>query len=220
MSYRDDDLLLLSGIQHFAFCRRQWALIHVEGQWKENLRTTLGEIVHARAHDGTQTESRGNTIVTRGLRVSSYTMDVVGQCDVVEFYRCSEGAVLEGHTGYWQPYPIEYKKGRPKDYPADEMQLCAEGMCLEEMLCCTIPEGALFYAEIHRRQVVPFSEELRHSVRESFQEMHRYLQEGRTPRVKPQKHCNACSLKPICLPRNYKQRDISDYYATMLGGEN
>lgn len=89
MSYRDDDLLLLSGIQHFAFCRRQWALIHVEGQWKENLRTTLGEIVHARAHDGTQTESRGNTIVTRGLRVSSYTMGVVGQCDVVEFYRCS-----------------------------------------------------------------------------------------------------------------------------------
>ena len=218
--YHDEDLLMLSGIQHFAFCRRQWALIHVEGQWQENLRTTLGHIVHVKAHDGTQTESRGDTIITRGLRVTSYKMGVTGQCDVVEFHRAVRGAVLEKHDGYWQPYPIEYKKGKPKDYPADELQLCAEAMCLEEMLCCEIPEGALFYAEIHRRVTITMTAELRQSVRDMFTEMHRYLQEGRTPRVKPHKHCNACSLKPICLPGNYKQQDVGAYYCAALGGED
>ena len=183
--YHDEDLLMLSGIQHFAFCRRQWALIHVEGQWQENLRTTLGHIVHVKAHDGTQTESRGDTIITRGLRVTSYKMGVTGQCDVVEFHRAVRGAVLEKHDG-----------------------------------CCEIPEGALFYAEIHRRVTVTMTAELRQSVRDMFTEMHRYLQEGRTPRVKPHKHCNACSLKPICLPGNYKQQDVGAYYCAALGGED
>ena len=144
--YDEEDWLMLSGIQHFSFCPRQWALIHIEGQWMDNLRTVEGNIVHDRAHDNNLSESRKNVLITRGLRISSSTLGVTGQCDVVEFHHVKEkGAILQGHNGYWLPYPIEYKKGKPKVYPADELQLCAEAMCLEEMLCCEIPCGALFY---------------------------------------------------------------------------
>lgn len=217
--FSDDDLLLLSGIQHFAFCRRQWALIHVEGQWAENMRTVKGEIIHDRAHDEHLKESRPDCLVTRGLRVSSYTLGVVGKCDVVEFHRVANGVVLHGRDGYWQPYPIEYKKGKPKDYPADELQLCAQAMCLEEMLCCHIPEGALYYHDIHRRVPVAFDQERRLSVQQMLAEMHQYMENGYTPRVKPKIHCNACSLKPICLPKNFKKWDVSMYYDKLLGDE-
>ncbi|WP_303855207.1 CRISPR-associated protein Cas4 [Allisonella histaminiformans] len=216
--YDEEDWLMLSGIQHFSFCPRQWALIHIEGQWMDNLRTVEGNIVHDRAHDNNLSESRKNVLITRGLRISSSTLGVTGQCDVVEFHHVKEkGAILQGHNGYWLPYPIEYKKGKPKVYPADELQLCAEAMCLEEMLCCEIPCGALFYSEIHRREEIQFSLDLRSQVRNTVSAMHEYMKKGYTPRIKPSKHCNACSLKPICIPGNYKKWDVETYYREKLG---
>lgn len=215
--YDEDDYLLLSGIQHFSFCPRQWALIHIEGQWAENLRTVEGHIVHERVHDERLKEKRRDVIVLRGLRVQSAKLGITGQCDAVEFHQDDEGTPLHGYDGNWIPYPIEYKKGKPKDFLADRLQLCAEAICLEEMFCCQVPKGALYYDEIHRREEIVFSPELRDTVRHMTEEMHHYMSNGYTPRIKPARHCNACSLKPICLPQNYKQQDVTSYYKSHLG---
>lgn len=210
MKYSEEDYLQLSGIQHFAFCRRQWALIHIENQWAENERTVDGIIMHEKAHSG-DAESRGDVVIMRALRVFSATLGVSGECDVVEFNRNADGISLNGHDGLWQPYPVEYKRGKPKEHNADEMQLCAQAMCLEEMLCCRIPEGALFYGEPRRRTPVIFTEELRQRVSDCLSEMHDLMQRGYTPKVKPQKGCTACSLRELCLPKLMKTRSVSAY---------
>ena len=209
--YREEDLLPLSGIQHFAFCRRQWALIHLEQQWQENLRTVEGGLLHRRAHDEAARERRSDTLILRGLQVVSHQLGLSGQCDVVEFHATPKGVPLQGEEGLWQPYPVEYKRGKPKSHQADELQLCAQAMCLEEMLCCEIPAGALFYGETRRRVPVPFSPELRQEVHTDAAQMHDLFHRGRTPRVKPTKSCNACSLKDLCLPRLTKTGSVQDY---------
>jgi CRISPR-associated exonuclease Cas4 len=195
-------------LQHFAFCRRQWALIHVEHQWAENYRTVDGSILHEKAHGG-GTESRGDLLIVRAMRIHSAVLGVSGECDVVEFHRSENGVTLQGRDGLWSPFPIEYKRGKPKPHDADELQLCAQAMCLEEMLCCQISDGALFYGEPRRRTPVAFTDELRQRVRDSLAEMHDYLRRGCTPKVKPQKGCSACSLKELCLPELMKAKPVS-----------
>ncbi len=209
--YNEQDFLQLSGLQHFRFCRRQWALIHIEEQWAENYRTTDGAIFHENAHDGAFSESRGDRLITRDMRVFSPTLGVSGACDVLEFRRGDTGIPLEGREGLWQPYPVEYKRGRPKEHTADALQLCAQAMCLEEMLCCDIPGGALYYGEIRRRQEVEFSPELRREVESLLEEMHELYRRGHTPKVKPTKGCNACSLRELCLPGLMRGKSVSGY---------
>lgn len=209
--YEPDDCLMISGLQHFRFCRRQWALIHIEQQWAENLRTVEGELMHERAHDESLCESRGDTIITRSLRVYSLTLGLSGQCDVVEFRRSAQGVPLAGHDGLWLPYPVEYKRGKPKDDGCDELQLCAQAMCLEEMLCCDISEGALYYGENRRRARVEFTKELRNEVRDCAEQMHALYRRGYTPEVKPTKACNACSLKELCVPKLFKTGTVAEY---------
>ena len=204
-------MLQLSGLQHFTFCRRQWALIHIEGLWKENLHTVEGDLFHARAHDEKARERRGDTLILRGLAIYSRTLGITGQCDVVEFHADTQGVPLYGEKGSWQPYPVEYKKGKPKEHDADKLQLCAQAMCLEEMLCCRIAEGALYYGEPHRRTVVSFSPELREQTEAALEEMHRLFQRKHTPRVKRTKGCNACSLKDLCLPGLGNRGGVSEY---------
>ena len=114
MEYEEDDYLMISGIQHFKFCRRQWALIHVEQQWAENVHTTVGELMHKRVHDPELKEKRKGLIIARALPVSSRKLGVSGTCDVVEFRQCENGIHLYGHRGQYSVYPIEYKKGKPK----------------------------------------------------------------------------------------------------------
>lgn len=218
MKYSEEDYLPLSGIQHFAFCRRQWALIHIENQWAENERTVDGIIMHEKAHSG-DAESRGDVVIMRALRVFSATLGVSGECDVVEFHRNADGISLNGHDGLWQPYPVEYKRGKPKEHNADEMQLCAQAMCLEEMLCCTIPCGALFYGEPRRRTEVEFTPELRRAVEDSLNEMHDYYKRGYTPKAKLRKGCSACSLKEICLPKMAQRKSVAAYVEGALNEE-
>ena len=218
MKYSEEDYILLSGIQHFAFCRRQWALIHIENQWAENERTVDGTIMHEKAHSG-DVESRGDAVIMRALRVFSATLGVSGECDVVEFNRNADGISLNGHDGLWQPYPVEYKRGKPKEHNADEMQLCAQAMCLEEMLCCTIPCGALFYGEPRRRTEVEFTPELRRAVEDSLNEMHDYYKRGYTPKAKPRKGCSACSLKEIRLPKMVQRKSVAAYVEGALNEE-
>lgn len=219
MEYREEDYLMLSGIQHFAFCRRQWALIHIEQQWQENERTAEGELFHKRAHDVWASENKANVIVSRGLAVQSRIMGISGVCDIVEFRKSDDGVILHGHRGLYEVYPIEYKKGKPKDIPIDILQLVAQGMCLEEMLSTDIKEGALYYGETRHRERVEFTAELRHEVKKNFEEMHQLFDRQYTPRVKWSKSCNACSLKDICMPRLGRTAAVKDYIHERISEE-
>lgn len=216
MAFKESDFLQLSGLQHFAFCRRQWALIHIEGQWTDNLRTVEGELLHERAHDENERQTRGGLIIVRGVHFHSAELGVSGQCDVLEFRRGKQGIPMKGHDGLWQPYPVEYKRGESKDWDADRLQLCGQAMCLEQMLCCDIPEGALYYGQTRRREQVAFSPELRVQVRTMLEEMHELASRGHTPTVRPAKGCNACSLKEICLPKILKRRSAASYLADAI----
>lgn len=216
MEYAEDDYLMISGIQHFKFCRRQWALIHVEQQWAENEHTVIGELMHKKAHDPYLTEKRKDLLVVRALPVSSRTMGVSGECDIVEFRKCEDGVKLHGHRGFYSIYPVEYKKGKPKHSEEDILQLTAQAMCLEEMFSTEISEGAIFYGETRRRENVLFSQELREEVKELFAEMHQYYSRGYTPKVKKSKSCNNCSLKELCLPKLEKTTSVVAYIMQSL----
>ena len=209
--YSEEEYLMLSGIQHFAFCRRQWAMIHIEQQWAENYRTTAGELMHKKAHDEGSFEKRGDLLIVRGLRISSRELGLSGQCDVVEFHRDDEGVKLFGYEGKWTPVPVEYKHGAPKEDNADELQLCAQAICLEEMFQIRIPDGYLFYGENRRRSHVEFTEDLREAVKKAAGEMHDLFQKGYTPNVKPTKKCRACSLEDLCLPKLQKTVKVRTY---------
>lgn len=219
MIYFEDELLPLSGLQHFSFCRRQWALIHLEGQWAENLRTTEGLLFHERAHDSRQRERRGDTLILRDLSVFSHTLGLSGKCDVVEFHADPEGIPLQGESGLWKPFPVEYKRGAPKEHNADQLQLCAQAICLEEMLCCTITEGALFYGETRRREPVLFGDQLRTHVSELCTQMHQLFRRGMTPPPTKARNCGACSLKELCLPKLRRAPSPSQYIKDHISEE-
>lgn len=207
----------LSGLQHFLFCRRQWALIHVEAQWQENFWRTDGTILHERTHNEALHEKRGDLVTVRGVRVFSRRLGVSGQCDVLELRRDEAGVPLPGREGKWLAYPVEYKHGEPKEDNCDAAQLCGQAMCLEEMLCCEIPEGALFYGETRRRERVRFTPELREEVRSALAQMHELYRRGRTPQVRRSKRCNACSLRELCLPELGRTPTVADYLAEHMG---
>lgn len=209
--YQEEDYLMISGLEHFAFCRRQWALIHIEQQWAENSRTVDGAILHEKAHNPDLREKRGELMITRGIRVFSAELGISGECDVLEFHKSDNGISLQGYEGLWQPYPVEYKRGTPATGEGNALQLCAQAMCLEEMLCCEVKDGALFYGEIRRRDNVQFTEELRQRVKDYLKEMHDYYKREYTPKVKTGKSCNACSLKEICVPKLSKAKSVKAY---------
>jgi len=211
--YTPDELLPLSGIQHFLFCRRQWALIHVEMQWKDNVLTVEGKQMHERVDDPFFTEVRNGVVIARAVPVASYRLGLSGVCDVVEFLPSplhpsppaplpgGEGGVrLPNREGLYLPAPVEYKRGKPKRDPMDEAQLCAQAMCLEEMLSTTISRGYLYYGQTRHREQVEFTPQLRTLVEEMSAEMHHYFRRGYTPKVKPHKGCRSCSLADACLP--------------------
>jgi CRISPR-associated exonuclease Cas4 len=198
--YPPEAWLPLSGIQHFIFCRRQWALIHVERQWQENALTAEGRIMHQRADDPFFTEKRKDVIIARSVPVSSPALGLTGICDVVEFTRSPDGVQLPGREGRFLAAPIEYKRGKAKSDRSDEAQLCAQAMCLETMLAISIPAGFLYYGQTRRRAPVDLTDDLRQLVQKAAREMHDYFDRGYTPRVKPFKGCRACSLVDICLP--------------------
>lgn len=203
--------MLLSGIQHFAFCKRQWALIHIEQQWQENLRTIEGEILHERTHDSNVKEKRGDIIVSRGMAIFSRTLGITGTCDVVELHKSPDGVSIYGRDGTYLPVPVEYKRGKPKEDESDVLQLCAQAMCLEEMLLCVIPKAFLFYGETKRRLKIILDDELRERVRTIFKEMHELYDRRYTPKVKISKSCKACSLTELCMPRLCKNPSALNY---------
>lgn len=209
--FNEESYLTLSELQHFAFCRRRWALIFVETQWAENLRTIEGHIFHERVHDHSFTEKRGDILVSRGLPVFSRSLGINGICDVVEFNRSNDGVPIAGREGLWLPVPVEYKRGKPHYKDADNYQLCGQAMCLEEMFVCQIPVAYVYYGEHRRRVEVHLSKELREKVKSMIREMHNYSKRDHTPRVKPTKSCKSCSLSDICLPELDRVMSVSQY---------
>jgi CRISPR-associated exonuclease Cas4 len=181
-----DDALPLSGLQHLAFCPRQWALIHLEQAWAENRLTSEGRLLHEKADLPGQSR-RHDLRTVRGLPLASRHLALTGRADVVEFRP--------------EPFPVEYKRGRRKPDDCDLVQLCAQAICLEEMLGQPVPRGAIFYGEPRRRLEVEFSSQLRTRTESLAVEMHRLYQSHETPPAKPGRHCQNCSLVNICLPQ-------------------
>ncbi|NBJ65774.1 CRISPR-associated protein Cas4 [Adlercreutzia caecimuris] len=217
MTYDDDELLPLSGIQHYSFCPRQWALIHMAQEWAENALTVQGGIVHKRAHDASLRERRGDTIELRSVNVCSRRLGLVGQCDVVEFTQTESGVTLAGEEGLWSVFPIEYKRGHRKSIDADRLQLCAQAMALEEMLCCEIGEACLYYHETRSRERVILDSALREETRRCAREMHRLFSRKHIPRARSRPSCRSCSIKDVCLPATAKRESVSGYYQRRIG---
>jgi CRISPR-associated exonuclease Cas4 len=204
--YPEDDLLPISALQHLAFCPRQCALIQLEGQWAENRLTVEGGQLHERTHQE-ETEARPGIRIARGLRIHSFRLGLVGQTDVVEFHLSEHTAGdslvvrLPGRDGWWKPFPVEYKRGRPKPNACDEVQLCAQTLCLEEMLGVKIDRGAMFYGQPRRRLEVKFDPGLRSETEEMARRLRELVAKGITPPAVFEKKCQSCSLVEVCLPQ-------------------
>jgi CRISPR-associated exonuclease Cas4 len=214
--FSEDDLLPLSGLQHLMFCERQWGLIHIEQAWEENRLTAEGRVLHDRVHDA-GVESRPDVRMARGLRLRSLRLGLVGQADVVEFHRSEHGVALPDLEGLWRPFPVEYKRGRPKRDACDEVQLCAQALCLEEMFGGEIRAGALFYGQPRRRKKVAFGGGLRARTETLARRMHELYRSGTTPPALYEPKCDSCSLIAKCLPRLLaKPPGVARYLARAL----
>jgi CRISPR-associated exonuclease Cas4 len=200
----EEELLPISALQHLLFCERQCALIHVEGVWAENRLTVEGRHLHEKAHDG-PSELRAGVRIARGLCLRSFRIGLVGKAVVVEFR-----AGPEGPTG--SAFPVEYKRGRPKRHEADRVQLCAQALCLEEMLGSPVPTGALFYGRTRRRLDVTFDERLRRLTEETARRLHALVASGRTPSAVREPKCDNCSLLHLCLPEAMGPRRSAERY--------
>jgi CRISPR-associated exonuclease Cas4 len=208
MSYAEADLIQLSALQHIAFCERQCALIHIEQIWDENRMTAEGRIMHEKVHEE-QRESRGAVRIEYGIPMRSLRLGLIGKADVVEFHRQPDGS--------WLPFPVEYKRGKPKADHCDKIQLCAQAVCLEEMLSVSVPQGALFYGKTRRRLDVTFDDALRTETKETAHKAHELIASGVTPPPVYAKRCKSCSLIGECLPEKMgKRSSVKRYLMRMM----
>ena len=207
MTYTEDDLIMVSALQHIVFCPRQCALIHIEQVWNENRATAEGRIMHERVHEE-QRESRGDVRIEYGIPLRSLRLGLIGKADVVEFHR------LDKETR--QPFPVEYKRGKPKLDHCDMIQLCAQAMCLEEMLSISVPKGAIFYGRTRRRFDVSFDNALRNETEEAAKRARQLINSGITPPPVYEKRCESCSLIGECLPKKIGKKPSVKHYLTRM----
>lgn len=215
--YSDDDLLMLSGIQHIAFCERQWAFIHIEQQWSENLLTVEGKHLHEKVDDPFANETRGDVVTLRAVSLTSYKLGFYGRADVIELVKAGKDEIdntieIADKQGRWKVMPVEYKRGKPKPDERDEVQLCAQAMCLEEMHNTIIEKGYLYYGETRHRHEVEFTYYLRTLVMNYANRMHELFSGGITPKPEYKPHCRSCSLVDICLPKNIEGNESVNEY--------
>lgn len=216
--FSDSDFLLISGLQHLVFCEKQWALIHVEGLWSENSLTAEGSHLHEKVHKIGR-ESRGNVKLATSLALCSYRLGLSGVSDMVEFHRDDENGVYIGAFGArrkWRPYPVEYKRGRKRPDAADEMQLCAQAVCLEEMLGAQILHGAIYYGEPKRRTEVDFTETLRAALEEACFRARELMSGLASPSYNVGRHCRSCSMEQFCMPDYTGECDHSARYVSAV----
>ena len=212
-----EDYLQLAGIQHYAFCPRQWALIHLENLWRENVLTYGGQKLHKNVNRPEFFESRGDVIVSRSVPVRSHRLRLYGIADMVEFIRDdTDGIRLAHRAGRWRPLPVEYKYGQSKLSSCDRVQLCAQAICLEETFGMELHEGHIFYGRPRRREVVLLSHGLRQETIQLSEAMHRCQSSGVTPPPTYGKHCERCSLIEVCVPSLSQRQTVSRYLDRML----
>lgn len=214
--FAEDELLAISALQHFVFCPRRCALIHLEQLWTENQFTAEGTSLHERTHD-VGAESREGIVIARSLRLHSLRLGLAGMADVVEFHRCDAGVSLPGREGLWRPYPVEYKRGILKDRIEYRVQLCAQAMCLEEMLQTEVPCGALFYGRSRRRRDVTFDLELRRETESAANGLQELFAKAKTPQARYEKKCDSCSLFALCMPKMTGIRKDIRHYLSKAG---
>lgn len=220
MVYAEEDYLMLSGIQHFQFCKRQQGLIHIDQQWEDNEATAHGQVLHKKADNPYVKEKRKNVIISRAIHVSSPNLGLYGILDVVEFHKDAAGVTLKGRRGKWRPAIVEYKRGQPKKDTRDIVQLVAQTICLEETLSCTIDVGYLYYHKVNQKKKIEITPTLRQEVFKLAQEMHAYYEGKQVTKAEYFKNCQLCSLANICLPRlSKKSRNIDNYIALALKDE-
>ena len=207
----DSDLIPISALSHYSFCPRRCAFIHIEHQWEENRFTAEGRIMHERVHEEGN-EVRAGVRIERGVSLRSLRLGLIGKADVVEFHREESGA--------WLPFPVEYKRGKPKPDHCDKVQLCAQALCLEEMLHTDIPAGALFYGQTRRRLDVVFDNNLRRETEEAARQVRELLYSGKTPKPVYAKRCDNCSLVADCLPKAIQKRKSVKKYLQRVTGES
>jgi CRISPR-associated exonuclease Cas4 len=208
MNYTEDDLIMVSALQHIAFCERQCALIHIEQIWSESGLTAEGHIMHERVHEQDR-ESRRNVRIEYDLPLRSLKLGLVGKANVVEFRRVGKD--------FWQPFPVEYKRGKPKLDHCDLIQLFAQAMCLEEMLSILVPNGAIFYSRTRRRLDVSFDDSLRRETEEAAEKAHQLIASGKTPPPVYEKRCKSCSLIEECIPKTIAEKSsVKRYLARMV----
>lgn len=221
MVYSENDYLMLSGIQHFQFCKRQWSLIHIEQQWSDNEATTHGQILHKKADDPYIKEKRNDVIISRAIHVSSKELGLYGILDVVEYHKDESGIELNGRSGKWLPIIVEYKRGKDKKDIYDIVQLVAQVICLEETLECTIEYSYLYYHRINQKKRIEITTELRKEVVSLASQMHEYYEQKVIPKAEYFKNCQLCSLVDICMPRlSKKNRNIDNYIFHALKSED
>jgi CRISPR-associated exonuclease Cas4 len=226
--FNEEDFLPISLLQHLLFCPRRAALVHIEGIWSDNIFTALGQDMHERVHT-TEVESRKDLRVTRGLLLRSLTLGVTGKSDVVEFHRLDElesnsasadlGAIkLKGVRGRWRAYPVEYKSGHLRHQVGHEIQLCAQAICIEEMLDTQVTEGSIYYGKTGRRLDLVFDSQLRSATETACHQLHTVLNSERTPPAKYEPKCAKCSLLDFCLPKVVSQnRSVKSYMDRIIG---
>ncbi|HEL0718514.1 TPA: CRISPR-associated protein Cas4 [Streptococcus equi subsp. zooepidemicus] len=220
MVYVEDDYLMLSGIQHFQFCKRQWALIHIDQQWVDNEAMAHGQILHTRADNPYIKEKRKDFFLSRAMHISSACLGLYGIMDVVEFHKDDSGVMVKGKRGRWLPRVVEYKRGRPKKDRRDIVQLVAQTMCLEETLNCQIAEGSLYYHSVNKKVQIAITDELRREVQELANQMHRFYGAKELPKAEYFKNCQLCSLVEVCKPRiSKKVRNVDRYIAAAMVSE-
>lgn len=220
MEYIEDEYLMLSGIQHYYFCERQWGLIHIDQQWAENTYTVEGQQLHTKADNPTVKEKRKDMFISRAIRVSSGSLGLSGILDVVEFYKDEKGISFQSKRGKWQPYIVEYKRGKPKKDERDIVQLVAEVMCLEETLAYHISSSYLFYHSVNKKIRVEITDRLRDLVSDFCAKMHFYYQHKKVPNAEYFKNCRLCSLYDICMPRmSKKPKNIDNYIENAIHNE-
>ncbi|SMD14757.1 CRISPR-associated exonuclease, Cas4 family [Desulfocicer vacuolatum DSM 3385] len=211
--YNENEYISLSALQHMLFCERQCALIHIEQLWVENKFTAEGRVMHERVDRGDH-GNRGKTRVEYSLPLKSRLLGITGKADVVEFN------LQKGSKKQWIPFPLEYKRGKPKQNPADKVQLCAQALCLEEMLNLRLEKGALFYGKTRRRQSVVFDDKLRQLTIETAKKIHVMIDSGITPAPHYEKKCDTCSFLNLCLPKAIeKSRKVSAWLERIVHKE-
>ena len=201
--FDEDELLPVSALQHFVFCPRRCALVHIEQVWMENQFTVEGDMLHERV-DELGRESRVTLIVRHGLGIRSLRFGITGKVDVVEFRLNTDrqgGCTLTGKEGHWTPYPIEYKRGSQKRGFGDDVQICAQALCLEEMLECSVPAGAIYYASTRKRREIAFDAALRAEATTAICGVRALISAGVTPPPDYGKKCDTCSLFDLCQPK-------------------